>query len=70
MILDRPLPSPDGTSVHVEPIAVALDDFWRSCSLEELARLQGVTTPGRVEALLGGWPADERDDHFEEAFLQ
>ena len=70
VILDQPLPLPDGTPVRVEPIAVAPSDFWQSNSLEELARRQGVTAPEGVEDLLGGWPADERDDDFEETLLR
>jgi hypothetical protein len=70
VVLDRPLPLPDGTVVQVEPISAASDDFWRSCSLDELARLQGVAAPGGIEVLLGGWPEDERDDQFEETFLR
>jgi hypothetical protein len=70
VILDRPLPLPDGTPVRVEPIAASADEFWQSYTLDELARRQGVTAPGSVEDLLGGWPADERDDDFEGAFLR
>jgi hypothetical protein len=66
VVLDRPLPLPDGTPVRVEPIAPA--DFWRSVSLDELANRQGVSEPGLVEDLLGGWPADELNDEFEGAF--
>ena len=34
-------------------------DFWQSSSLDELARRQGVSTPGVVADLFGGWPTDE-----------
>ena len=67
VILDQPLPLPDGTPVLVEPIAAA-GDFWQSHSLDELAKRQGVSAPKAVEDLLGGWPTDERNDDFEEAF--
>ncbi len=68
VVLDHPLPLPDGTPVLVEPIATPSGDFWRAFSLDELAQQQGVPTPAKVEDLLGGWPADERDDDFEQAF--
>ncbi len=67
VVVDEPLPLPDGTPVVVEPIATPAD-FWRAWSLDELAGRQGVCAPSRVEDLLGGWPADERDDGFEQAF--
>jgi hypothetical protein len=68
IVLDQPLPLPDGTPVRVEPITAAPTDFWQSRSLEELAKDQGVSIPGSPEEQLGGWPADELDDDFEEAF--
>jgi hypothetical protein len=67
--LDAPLPLPDGTPVRVEPITTAPADFWRSYSLDELAERQGVSAPRSPGDLLGGWPTDELDDDFEEAFL-
>jgi hypothetical protein len=67
VVVDEPLPLPDGTPVLVEPIARP-GDFWRSCSLDELARRQGACPPSTVEDLFGGWPAEERDDDFEQAF--
>jgi hypothetical protein len=70
VVLDQPLPLPDGTPVRVEAIIPLPADFWQSCSLDELARRQGVPTPGAVEDLLGGWPADELNDDFEEAFVR
>jgi len=68
VVLDRPLPLPDGTPVRVEPIAPA--DFWHPVSLEELAIRQDVSAPGSVEDLLGGWRADELSDDFERTFLR
>lgn len=67
VVLDRPLPLPDGTPVLVEPITTVPAGFWQSCSLEELANQQGVSAPETVDDLLGGWPTDERNDDFEEA---
>ena len=63
VILDQPLPLPDGTPVRVEPIAFAPGDFWQSDSLEELARRQGVTAPGGVEDLLNGLARFGEDAH-------
>lgn len=36
-------------------------------TLDDLARAQGVTGAGPFEELLGGWPAGEADDGFEDA---
>jgi hypothetical protein len=69
VVLNRPLPLPDGTPVFVEPMTTAAGGFWKPCSLDDLAEQQGVSTPRAVEDLLGGWPADERNDDFEEALL-
>lgn len=65
VVVDIPLPLPDGTPVLVEPIPGP--DFWRPLSLDELARQQGVSAPATVDELLGGWPEEDRDDQFEEA---
>ncbi|HJT36049.1 MAG TPA: hypothetical protein VJ783_28760 [Pirellulales bacterium] len=65
VVVDIPLPLPDGTPVLVEPIPGA--DFWRPLSLDELTRQQGVSAPAAVDELLGGWPEEDRDDQFEEA---
>jgi hypothetical protein len=69
VVLDQPLPLPDGTPVLVEPITTAAADFWQSRSLDDLAKQQGVSALGTIEDLLGGWPTDERNDDFEQAFL-
>ena len=70
VVLDQPLPLPDGTPVRVESIAPPAADFWRSSSLDELATEQGVSAPASVEELVGGWPADELNDDFEETFTR
>ena len=66
VVLDHPLPLPDGTPVLVEPMIQATD-FWQSFSLEELAKRQSVPAPPSPDDLVGGWPADEINDSFEEA---
>jgi hypothetical protein len=68
VVLNEPLPLPDGTRVVVEPIPTADTDFWESTSLDELAHRQKVSPPRSPDDLLGGWPADELDDDFENAF--
>ena len=70
VVLDQPLPLPDGTAVVVEPIPSASGGFWQSYSLDDLAQQQGVAAPSSLNELLGGWPADELNDDFEEAFLR
>jgi hypothetical protein len=68
VVLDQPLPLPDGTPVQVKPIAAPHASFWESYSLDDLARQQGISAAGTIEDLLRGWPADDQDDDFEEAF--
>lgn len=68
VVLEEPLPLPDGTPVRIEETATA-PDFWRSFSLDELATRQGVSAVGSLGDLLGGWPLDELHDEFEEVFL-
>jgi hypothetical protein len=70
VVLDQPLPWPDGTPVVVEPHPTASGDFWQSYSLDNLAQRQGVSALRSLHELLGGWPTDELDDAFEEAFLR
>ena len=41
-------------------------DFWKSKSLQELARLQEVQPLADVRVLSGTWPG-EKNDGFEEA---
>jgi hypothetical protein len=66
VVTNQPLPLPNGTPVRVEPMAPPAD-FWRPASLDELARLQGVSPPASTEELVGGWPADELNDDFDDA---
>ena len=42
-------------------------DFYGRYTIEELARMQGVRPVEDFESLLGGWPADEIEDGFEDA---
>ena len=67
VVMDQPLPLPDGTAVRVEPLVPAFSSFWQSRTLEELAREQGVNTPESFDELVGGWPPEELDDDFEQA---
>jgi hypothetical protein len=41
-------------------------DFWSGHTLEELARMQNVRPVERLEDVVGGWPAEELQDGFEE----
>jgi len=41
-------------------------EFWSGLTLEELAKMQNVRPIERLEDLMGGWPADELQDGFEE----
>jgi hypothetical protein len=74
--LNVPADWPDGTEVEIHPLGQSTsgvstpvpNDFWQSFSLEELARQQGVSGPRSLEEVLGGWPTDELNDDFEEAF--
>jgi hypothetical protein len=66
VVFPEPVPLPNGTAVRVEALVAGVADFWRSCSLDELARQQGVSVPRSTEEMLGGWPDDELDDGFED----
>ncbi len=66
VVIDQPLPLPDGTPVRIELMSHVNMDFWQSTGFEELARRQGLSQPIAVEDLVGGWPSDEIDDGFEE----
>jgi hypothetical protein len=65
VVTNQPLPLRDGTPVRVEPVA-SPNDFWRSATLGELAREQGILPPASFEELLGGWPTEDLNDGFEE----
>jgi hypothetical protein len=65
VVVNEPLPLPDGTPVLVEAVATSTD-FWKARSLDELAELQGVAALQSPDAMVGGWPADELNDNFEE----
>jgi len=43
------------------------DPFWQSKTIQEIALAQGVKPITNFDVLLGGWPEDEVNDHFEEA---
>ncbi len=66
VVVDQPLPLPDGTAVRVEAIESAPVSFWDHYSLNELARQQGVASPS-ADPPTGGWPIDEVNDLFEES---
>ena len=66
VVFAEPVQLAPGTEVHVEPVVPQGTDFWESCSLEELARQQGVSVPASADDMLGGWPDDELDDGFED----
>jgi hypothetical protein len=46
------------------------DAFWKSKSVEELAEEQGLLGVPQFEKLLGGWPEDELNDEFENAYVR
>jgi hypothetical protein len=66
VVFIEPVPLANGTAVRVEAIAPPGMDFWESCSLNELARRQGVAVPRSTKEMLGGWPEDELEDGFED----
>ena len=63
---DRPA---EGTQVEIRPVEVgaAPSNGSASARLDEIARTQGVTEPAKFDDLLGGWPAGEEGDGFEDA---
>ncbi len=70
VVFREQVPLPDGTDVRVEKIGDASERFWKSHTLDELAREQCFQNPGSSDELLGGWPEDELNDGFETALLQ
>jgi hypothetical protein len=60
-VVDDPGPLPDGAPVRAE--ALFTPSFWHSLD-------EPVAAPATVDDLLGGWPANERDDKFDEAFVR
>jgi hypothetical protein len=68
VVFPQPVSLPNGTPVRVEAVLpLPRTDFWESCSLDELARRQGVSVPRSMEEMQGGWPDDELADGFENA---
>jgi hypothetical protein len=70
VVVDQPLPFPNGTPVRVELVPGAVAGFWQSLGLDELAARQGVAAIKSTSQLLGGWPADDLDDGFEDSVRQ
>jgi len=53
--------------MQTKPNIEKIVPFWESKTVQEIALSQGVKPVENFEDLLGGWPEDELDDHFEEA---
>ena len=56
----------EGTEVEIRPVAVPSNGSGAS-ALDELAQQQGVAGGASFDELLGGWPAGEEADGFEDA---
>ena len=41
--------------------------FWESPTIDDLAARQGVKPVESLDAIMGGWPEEEREDGFEQA---
>lgn len=64
IILDRPTPLPVGR-VRITVETLPSDDFWTGMTIDELAKIQGVTPLKRLDDLWGDfWPEDESVDDF------
>jgi hypothetical protein len=70
VVLNQPLPFPDGTPVRVEPVVLTSVANGESLSLVDLAKQQRIAIPRSVDELMGGWPADEVNDGFQQALEQ
>lgn len=44
--------------------------FWKSKSIEELAKEQGLETAPELEKFMGGWPPEELNDDFENVYVK
>jgi hypothetical protein len=51
---------------YPKSLGVNAGEFWSGPTLEELARMQNVRPVQRIEDVVGGWPAEELQDGFEE----
>lgn len=74
VVFDQPVALPEGTEVRVESLPPVehrktpwQEEFWQNRTLDKLAAEQGVKPVTASDQALGGWPADELDDGFEQA---
>jgi hypothetical protein len=62
-VLDVPVILPEGTPVRVE-VDPANGDFFKTRSVEDLAREQGVGPIRPLDDLRGDWPDEDSIDDF------
>jgi hypothetical protein len=69
VVFDGSQRPPEGTQVEIRPVApVATPSNGSGTALlDQIAQQQGVTRPAKFDDLLGGWPAGEEGDGFEDA---
>ena len=48
----------------IEPAAGGGKDFFAECSIEQLARVQGIKPLKNPKTFAGAWPADQDVDAF------
>ena len=53
VVFREPVPLPNRAAVTVEPVTPSREDFWESCSLDELARRKGVSVSAAIGEMLG-----------------
>jgi hypothetical protein len=75
VLLDGGRRLPEGTEVSVQPLTeesgteeMAIQpsppEFWRTPTVDQLAKQQGVTAPTSLDDLAGDWPAEHSLDDF------
>ena len=62
-VLDSPVTLPEGTPVRIE-VEPSDRDFWRTKTVAELAKEQGVKPVTNLSDLKIDWPDDESVDDF------
>jgi hypothetical protein len=70
VVPEAPLPEGAEVEIRLRETAALDDGFWQGVTFDQQAAAQGITKPCSFDDLLGGWPEDEMDDHFEEAVAQ
>jgi len=70
VVPEAPLPEGAEVEIRLRETLAPDEGFWQGLTFDQQAVAHGITQPCSFDDLLGGWPEDEKDDHFEEAVAQ